>query len=166
MFAACVCGPPKVNGYQSLHSTLFGPFGTPIEIQIRTHEMHRIAEAGVASHWLYKSGHDSINDLHSKTHQWLQELLESLSQSSDSSEFLEHLKVDLFPDEVYVFTPKGKILSLPRGATGVDFAYSVRLPRASSVLRTIPRSSRAWRKSPTKSRQARSSGNSIWKTYI
>ncbi|MEO8342488.1 MAG: bifunctional (p)ppGpp synthetase/guanosine-3',5'-bis(diphosphate) 3'-pyrophosphohydrolase [Gallionella sp.] len=116
---------PKVNGYQSLHTTLFGPFGTPIEIQIRTHEMHRIAEAGVASHWLYKTGHDSINDLHRKTHQWLQELLENLSQSSDSSEFLEHLKVDLFPDEVYVFTPKGKILSLPRGATGVDFAYSV-----------------------------------------
>ncbi|MBI5430555.1 MAG: bifunctional (p)ppGpp synthetase/guanosine-3',5'-bis(diphosphate) 3'-pyrophosphohydrolase [Nitrosomonadales bacterium] len=116
---------PKVNGYQSLHTTLFGPFGTPIEIQIRTHEMHKIAEAGVASHWLYKSGHESINDLHKKTHQWLQELLESLSQSSDSSEFLEHLKVDLFPDEVYVFTPKGRILSLPRGATAVDFAYSV-----------------------------------------
>ena len=93
---------PKVNGYQSIHTTLFGPFGTPIEIQIRTHEMHRIADAGVASHWLYKSGHDSINDLHKKTHLWLQELLESLSQSSDSSEFLEHLKVDLFPDEVYV----------------------------------------------------------------
>src|SRR5450759_1645497 len=116
---------PKVNGYQSLHTTLFGPFGTPIEIQIRTHEMHKIAEAGVASHWLYKTGHDSINDLHKKTHQWLQELLESLSQSSDSSEFLEHLKVALFPDEVYVFTPTGKILALPRGATGVDFAYSV-----------------------------------------
>ena len=116
---------PKANGYQSLHTTLFGPFGTPIEIQIRTHEMHRIAAAGVASHWLYKSGHFSINDLHKKTHQWLQELLESLSQSSDSSEFLEHLKVDLFPDEVYVFTPKGKILALPRGATAVDFAYSV-----------------------------------------
>jgi GTP diphosphokinase / guanosine-3',5'-bis(diphosphate) 3'-diphosphatase len=116
---------PKVNGYQSIHTTLIGPFGTPIEIQIRTHEMHKIAEAGVASHWLYKSGHESINDLHKKTHQWLHELLESLSQSSDSSEFLEHLKVDLFPDEVYVFTPKGKILSLPRGATGVDFAYSV-----------------------------------------
>jgi len=116
---------PKVNGYQSLHTTLFGPFGTPIEIQIRTHEMHKIADAGVASHWLYKSGHASIKDLHKKTHQWLQDLLESLSQSSDSSEFLEHLKVDLFPDEVYVFTPKGKILSLPRGATAVDFAYSV-----------------------------------------
>jgi GTP pyrophosphokinase len=116
---------PKVNGYQSLHTTLFGPFGTPIEIQIRTHEMHKIADAGVASHWLYKSGHASINDLHKKTHQWLQDLLESLSQSNDSAEFLEHLKVDLFPDEVYVFTPKGKILSLPREATAVDFAYSV-----------------------------------------
>ena len=116
---------PKVNGYQSLHTTLFGPFGTPIEIQIRTHEMHKIAEAGVASHWLYKSGHETINYLHKQTHQWLKELLESLSQSSDSAEFLEHLKVDLFPDEVYVFTPKGKILSLPRGASAVDFAYSV-----------------------------------------
>lgn len=116
---------PKLNGYQSLHTTLFGPFGTPIEVQIRTHEMHKIADAGVASHWLYKSGHESINDLHKKTHQWLQELLESLSQSNNSAEFLEHLKVDLFPDEVYVFTPKGKILSLPRGATAVDFAYSV-----------------------------------------
>ncbi len=116
---------PKVNGYQSLHTTLFGPFGTPIEIQIRTQQMHKIADAGVASHWLYKSGHASINDLHQKTHQWLQDLLESLSQSNDSAEFLEHLKVDLFPDEVYVFTPKGKILSLPRDATAVDFAYSV-----------------------------------------
>jgi GTP pyrophosphokinase len=116
---------PKMNGYQSLHTTLFGPFGTPIEIQIRTQRMHKIADAGVASHWLYKSGHNSINDLHVKTHQWLQDLLESLSQSSDSAEFLEHLKVDLFPDEVYVFTPKGKILSLPRDATAVDFAYSV-----------------------------------------
>src|SRR3989338_2313464 len=116
---------PKVNGYQSLHTTLFGPFGTPIEIQIRTHEMHKIADAGVASHWLYKSSHNSINDLHKKTHQWLQDLLESLSQSSDSSEFLEHLKVDLFPDEVYVFTPEGRILSLPGGGTAVDFAYSV-----------------------------------------
>jgi GTP pyrophosphokinase len=115
----------KTNGYQSLHTTLIGPYGTPIEIQIRTIEMHKIAEAGVASHWLYKSGHGSINDLHVKTHEWLQTLLESLSQSNDSVEFLEHLKVDLFPDEVYVFTPKGKILSLPRNATAVDFAYSV-----------------------------------------
>jgi GTP pyrophosphokinase len=116
---------PKANGYQSLHTTLFGPFGTPIEVQIRTVEMHKIAEAGVASHWLYKSAHSPINDLHQKTHQWLQSLLESLSESGDSVEFLEHLKVDLFPDEVYVFTPKGKIVAMPRGATAVDFAYNV-----------------------------------------
>ena len=116
---------PKANAYQSLHTTLFGPYGTPIEVQIRTQEMHKIAEAGVASHWLYKAAQTSFNDLHKKTHQWLQSLLESLSQSGDSVEFLEHLKVDLFPDEVYVFTPKGKILALPRGATAVDFAYSV-----------------------------------------
>jgi GTP diphosphokinase / guanosine-3',5'-bis(diphosphate) 3'-diphosphatase len=116
---------PKANAYQSLHTTLFGPYGTPIEVQIRTQEMHKIAEAGVASHWLYKTAQTSFNDLHKKTHQWLQSLLESLSQSGDSVEFLEHLKVDLFPDEVYVFTPKGKILALPRGATAVDFAYSV-----------------------------------------
>ncbi len=116
---------PKANGYQSLHTALFGPFGTPIEIQIRTHEMNRLAESGVASHWLYKSSEAQINELHQKTHQWLQTLLESLAQSGDSVEFLEHLKVDLFPDEVYVFSPKGKIYALPRGATTVDFAYSV-----------------------------------------
>ena len=116
---------PKANGYQSLHTTLFGPYGIPIEVQIRTVEMGRIADAGVASHWMYKTGETPINDLHVKTHQWLQSLLESLSQSGDSVEFLEHLKVDLFPDEVYVFTPQGKILALPRGATAVDFAYSV-----------------------------------------
>ena len=116
---------PKANGYQSLHTTLFGPFGTPIEVQIRTVEMAKIADAGVASHWLYKTADTPINELHIKTHQWLQSLLESLSQSGDSVEFLEHLKVDLFPDEVYVFTPQGKILALPRGATTVDFAYSV-----------------------------------------
>jgi GTP pyrophosphokinase len=115
----------KANGYQSLHTTLFGPFGTPMEVQIRTREMHKIAEAGVASHWLYKDSDTSLSELQKKTHQWLQSLLEMQSQSGDSVEFLEHLKVDLFPDEVYVFTPKGKILSLPRGATAVDFAYAV-----------------------------------------
>jgi GTP pyrophosphokinase len=87
--------------------------------------MNKLAESGVASHWLYKSSDVHINDLHQKTHQWLQSLLESLAQSGDSVEFLEHLKIDLFPDEVYVFSPKGKIYSLPRGATAVDFAYSV-----------------------------------------
>ncbi|HEX9673146.1 MAG TPA: bifunctional (p)ppGpp synthetase/guanosine-3',5'-bis(diphosphate) 3'-pyrophosphohydrolase [Burkholderiales bacterium] len=116
---------PKANGYQSLHTMLFGPFGTPIEVQIRTREMHKIAEAGVASHWLYKDSDTSLSELQKKTHQWLQSLLEMQSQSGDSVEFLEHLKVDLFPDEVYVFTPKGRILSLPRGATAVDFAYAV-----------------------------------------
>ena len=116
---------PKANGYQSLHTHLFGPFGSPIEMQIRTQEMHKIAEAGVASHWLYKSADQSITDLQKKTHLWLQSLLEMQSESGDSAEFLEHLKVDLFPDEVYVFTPKGKILALPRGVTAVDFAYAV-----------------------------------------
>ena len=115
----------KANGYQSLHTTLFGPFGMPLEVQIRTQEMHMIAEAGVASHWLYKQSDTELNDLQQKTHQWLQSLIEMQSQSGSSIEFLEHLKVDLFPDEVYVFTPKGLILSLPRGSTCVDFAYAV-----------------------------------------
>ncbi len=115
----------KTNGYQSLHTTLFGPFGMPLEVQIRTADMHKIAEAGVASHWLYKSSDATLNDLQHKTHQWLQSLLEIQSESGDSIEFLEHLKIDLFPDEAYVFTPKGKIMSLPRGATAVDFAYAV-----------------------------------------
>ncbi len=116
---------PKANGYQSLHTTLFGPFATPIEIQIRSQEMHKIAEAGVASHWLYKSGEEEADEMRNKTHQWLQSLLEIQSESGDAAEFLEHIKVDLFPDEVYVFTPKGKIFALPRGATPVDFAYAV-----------------------------------------
>ncbi|MEE8529250.1 MAG: bifunctional (p)ppGpp synthetase/guanosine-3',5'-bis(diphosphate) 3'-pyrophosphohydrolase [Nitrosomonadaceae bacterium] len=115
----------KANGYQSLHSTLLGPYGTPIELQIRTPEMHRIAEAGVASHWLYKSSNADLNDIHMRTHQWLQSLLETLSDSDDSLEFLEHLKVDLFPGEVYVCTPQGKILTLPKDSTAVDFAYAV-----------------------------------------
>jgi GTP diphosphokinase / guanosine-3',5'-bis(diphosphate) 3'-diphosphatase len=115
----------KANGYQSLHTTLFGPYGTPIEIQIRTQDMHRIAESGVASHWMYKSSPVNIDDMQERTHQWLQSLLDIQSESGDSVEFLEHIKVDLFPDEVYVFTPKGEISSLPRGATAVDFAYQV-----------------------------------------
>jgi GTP pyrophosphokinase len=115
----------KDNGYQSLHTSLFGPLSTPMEVQIRTQEMHKIAEAGVASHWLYKESGTSLSDLQTKTHQWLQSLLEMQSESGNSAEFLEHLKVDLFPDEVYVFTPKGRIMSLPHGATCVDFAYAV-----------------------------------------
>ena len=116
---------PKGNGYQSLHTTLIGPYGTPIEIQIRTQGMHHLAEEGIASHWLYKDSEESGADLQVKMHKWLQSLLELQGATGDSSEFLEHVKVDLFPDEVYVFTPKGKILSLPRGATVIDFAYAV-----------------------------------------
>jgi len=117
---------PKANGYQSLHTTLFGPFGTPLEVQIRTHDMHRIAEAGVAAHWLYKSGGElDIAEAQQETHRWVQSLLEIQSESRDSKEFLENIKVDLFPEEIYVFTPKGKIMALPRGATAVDFAYAV-----------------------------------------
>src|SRR5215831_8749413 len=117
---------PKANGYQSLHTTLFGPFGTPLEAQIRTHEMHRVAEAGVAAHWLYKpAGPLDLAEAQRETHRWLQSLLEIQSESRDSKEFLEHVKGDLFPEEIYVFTPKGKIMALPRGATAVDFAYAV-----------------------------------------
>ena len=116
---------PKANGYQSLHSTLFGPFGTPVEVQIRTREMHRLAEEGVASHWMYKAGSTELTEAQRMTHQWLQSLLDIQADSRDSVEFLEHIKVDLFPDEVYVFTPKGKIMALPREATAVDFAYNV-----------------------------------------
>ncbi|TAJ20996.1 MAG: bifunctional (p)ppGpp synthetase/guanosine-3',5'-bis(diphosphate) 3'-pyrophosphohydrolase, partial [Rugosibacter sp.] len=115
---------PKANGYQSLHTTLIGPFGTPVEIQIRTAEMHNVAESGVASHWLYKDEH-GISQVQQKTHQWLQSLIELQSDSGTASEFLEHVKIDLFPGEVYVFSPKGKIFALPRGATVVDFAYAV-----------------------------------------
>ena len=117
---------PKANGYQSLHTTLFGPFGTPLEVQIRTHDMHRVAEAGVAAHWLYKAGGElDLAEAQRETSRWLQSLLEIQSDTKDSKEFLEHIKGDLFPDEIYVFTPKGKIMALPRGATAVDFAYGV-----------------------------------------
>src|SRR5256886_2055767 len=116
---------PKVNGYQSLHTTLIGPYGMPVEVQIRTQAMNRIADAGVASHWLYKSTDAEINEVQQRTHKWLQSLLDIQHTSGDPAEFLEHIKVDLFPDEVYVFTPKGKIMAMPRGATPVDFAYAV-----------------------------------------
>ena len=116
---------PKSNSYQSLHTTLFGPYGTPVEIQIRTHEMHSVAEAGIASHWMYKSGDASLDAAKQRTHQWLQSILDIQAESASAVEFLEHIKIDLFPDEVYVFTPKGKILVLPEGSTPVDFAYAV-----------------------------------------
>jgi len=116
---------PKINGYQSLHTTLVGPFGTPVEFQIRTREMQRVAQAGVAAHWLYKAEKESFTDLQKRTHEWLQSLLDIQSQTGDSLEFIEHVKVDLFPDAVYVFTPRGQIRAMPRGATIIDFAYSV-----------------------------------------
>lgn len=116
---------PKANGYQSLHTTLFGPYGTPIEVQMRSEEMHKVANAGVAAHWMYKTNDASLTALQQQTHQWLQRLLEIQTESDDSYEFLENFKVDLFPDEVYVFTPKGTILALPKGSTAVDFAYAV-----------------------------------------
>ena len=116
---------PKLNGYQSLHTTVVGPYGTPVEFQFRTRDMDHVAEEGVASHWLYKDDDVTLNDLQKQTHQWLQSLLDIQSQTGDSGEFLDHVKVDLFPDAVYVFTPQGKILSLPRGATPVDFAYAI-----------------------------------------
>ncbi|WP_366658697.1 RelA/SpoT family protein [Methylophaga sp.] len=118
---------PKANGYQSLHTVLFGPYGVPIEVQIRSRDMDHMAEAGVAAHWLYKTGESSGGDnlAHRKARQWLQGILEMQKGSGDSMEFLENLRIDLFPDEIYVSTPKGEILTLPRGGTAVDFAYAV-----------------------------------------
>ncbi len=116
---------PKPNGYQSLHTVLFGPYGTPIEVQIRTEDMHAVAEAGIAAHWMYKSGDLATNTAQKRARLWLKELLEMQKQSGDSIEFLENVKVDLFPREVYVFTPAGDIMPLPRGATPVDLAYAV-----------------------------------------
>lgn len=116
---------PKTNGYQSLHTTLFGPFGTPIEVQVRSRDMHSIARAGVAAHWIYKATDEELTELQKQTHRWLNRLLDIQNESTDSLDFLEHFKVDLFPDEVYVFTPKGNIISLPKGATAVDFAYVI-----------------------------------------
>jgi guanosine-3',5'-bis(diphosphate) 3'-pyrophosphohydrolase len=116
---------PKINGYQSLHTTLVGPYGTPVEFQIRTHEMQRVAQSGVAAHWLYKAHNVSFSELHTRTHQWLQSLLDIQSQTGDSLEFIEHVKVDLFPDAVYVFTPRGEIRAMPRGATVLDYAYAI-----------------------------------------
>jgi RelA/SpoT family (p)ppGpp synthetase len=116
---------PKSNGYQSLHTVLFGPHGIPIEVQIRTREMHEIAEAGIAAHWIYKAEETSLNSAHKRAREWLRGLLEMQAQAGNSEEFLENVKIDLFPDEIYVFTPKGDIMKLPRGATVVDFAYAV-----------------------------------------
>lgn len=117
---------PKANGYQSLHTVLVGMHGVPIEVQIRTREMDEMANNGIAAHFLYKSNStETINSSHSRARQWVQGLLEMQRRAGDSLEFIENVKIDLFPDEVYVFTPKGKIVELPHGATAVDFAYAV-----------------------------------------
>ena len=115
---------PRINGYQSLHTTLFGPKGLPLEVQIRTREMDRLAESGVASHWIYKADEKSDASPQRRTREWLSNL-EEMQQTGTSEEFLESVKVDLFPDKIYVFTPKGDIMPLPKGATTVDFAYAV-----------------------------------------
>ena len=116
---------PKANGYQSLHTVLFGPGGAPIEVQIRTEDMDIVAERGVAAHWIYKSDSSPANNAQMRAREWLQGLVDTQRQAGSSIEFLENVKVDLFPDEVYLFTPKGKILALPRNACAIDFAYAV-----------------------------------------
>ena len=116
---------PKANGYQSLHTTLFGMHGVPIEIQIRTEEMEAMANNGIASHWLYKSSDDLPSNAHIRAREWVNGLLELQKHAGNSLEFIENVKIDLFPDEIYVFTPKGMIFELPAGSTAVDFAYAI-----------------------------------------
>lgn len=117
---------PKSNGYQSLHTVLFGPFGVPIEVQIRTKDMEDVAEAGIAAHWLYKEGGThSRSGAHKRAREWLHSIMEMQTMAGNPEEFLENVKVDLFPESAYMFTPQGKIIELPRGATTVDFAYAI-----------------------------------------
>ncbi len=123
---------PKANGYQSLHTVLFGPFGIPTEVQIRTEDMDNVADVGIAAHWYYKSGAETAG--HTPAQDWIRGLLEMQKKAGNSLEFLESVKVDLFPDEVYVFTPKGEIMTLPRGATIVDFAYAVHTALGNSCV--------------------------------
>jgi guanosine-3',5'-bis(diphosphate) 3'-pyrophosphohydrolase len=118
-------GIPKSNGYQSLHTTLFGPYGIPLEVQIRTRDMDKVAQNGVAAHWIYKSSGLEVNEAQLRAREWVKGLLEMQRSTGSSLEFIENVKIDLFPDEVYVFTPKGHIMELPKGATPVDFAYAV-----------------------------------------
>ena len=118
-------GIPKANMYQSLHTTVIGPYGERVEIQIRTFEMNRVAESGIAAHWMYKEKGKRLSEKEGRRFTWLRELMEWQQEMKDPSEFLESVKVDLFPDEVYVFTPKGEVKAFPRGATPVDFAYRI-----------------------------------------
>ncbi len=123
---------PKSNGYQSLHTVLLSPAAVPIEVQIRTHEMDRFAETGVAAHWMYKEGPSNVAQ--QRAHQWLANLMDIKDTSEDTLEFYENVKVDLFPDEIYVFSPEGDIYRLPQGATAVDFAYQVHSDIGNSCL--------------------------------
>jgi GTP diphosphokinase / guanosine-3',5'-bis(diphosphate) 3'-diphosphatase len=125
---------PKSNGYQSLHTTLFGPYGVPIEIQIRTEEMEQVAVSGIAAHWIYKTSGASINKTQMRARKWIKEILEIQQSTGSSLEFIENVKVDLFPDEVYLFTPRGDIVKLPRGSTIVDFAYAVHTEVGSNCI--------------------------------
>jgi RelA/SpoT family (p)ppGpp synthetase len=125
---------PKSNGYQSLHTVLFGPFGAPLEVQIRTNEMDQVAEVGVAAHWTYKMGETASKAAHKRARDWLHGVIEMQSHTTDSQEFLENVRVNLFPDEVYVFTPKGAIMKLPKGATAVDFAYAIHTALGNSAV--------------------------------
>lgn len=125
---------PKANGYQSLHTTLFGMHGVPIEIQIRTREMEDMANNGIAAHWLYKSGEEEPKGSHARARQWVKGILELQQRAGNSLEFIENVKIDLFPDEVYVFTPKGRIMELPKGSTPVDFAYAVHTDVGNSCI--------------------------------
>ncbi|TAH43340.1 MAG: bifunctional (p)ppGpp synthetase/guanosine-3',5'-bis(diphosphate) 3'-pyrophosphohydrolase [Gammaproteobacteria bacterium] len=127
---------PKANGYQSLHTVLFGPFGAPIEIQIRTEDMNTVAERGVAAHWAYKSDSMPANSAQNRAREWVTSLVDEQRQMPSSLEFIESVKVDLFPDEVYLFTPRGKILALPRNATALDFAYAVHTDVGSHAVAT------------------------------
>ncbi|SDU00901.1 bifunctional GTP diphosphokinase/guanosine-3',5'-bis pyrophosphate 3'-pyrophosphohydrolase [Geopseudomonas guangdongensis] len=126
---------PKANGYQSLHTTLFGMHGVPIEIQIRTREMEEMANHGIAAHWLYKSSDEETpRSTHARARQWIKGVLELQQRAGNSLEFIENVKIDLFPDEVYIFTPKGRIMELPKGSTAVDFAYAVHTDVGNSCI--------------------------------
>ena len=125
---------PKANGYQSLHTVLVGMHGVLIEVQIRTHEMETMANYGIAAHWEYKIGQGTVETSQRRAIRWVQGLLEMQQQAGDSLEFLEHVKTDLFPDEIYVFTPKGRIIELPSQATPIDFAYSVHTDLGNSCI--------------------------------
>ncbi|HEY9035780.1 MAG TPA: bifunctional GTP diphosphokinase/guanosine-3',5'-bis pyrophosphate 3'-pyrophosphohydrolase [Pseudomonadales bacterium] len=125
---------PKANGYQSLHTVLFGMHGVPIEIQIRTRDMEDMANNGIAAHWLYKSDESSTDGSHLRARQWVQGLLEMQQRAGNSLEFIEHMKTDLFPEEIYVFTPSGDILELPSGSTSVDLAYAVHTDLGNSCV--------------------------------